>query len=111
MTKAQQALLWAALIFPGAGHFHLKQFQRGIALVAITLLSLSVLLFKFVQHATTLFEKLLTDGGGLDLQDIAGQLLHASAADPVLLYALWVLALCWLFGMVDAYRLGKQMDR
>jgi hypothetical protein len=108
MTRAQQALLWAALIFPGAGHFHLKQFQRGIVLVVITLLSLSVLLFRIEQHATTLFEKLLTDGSGLDLQGIVGSLLHASAADPVLMYALWILALCWLFGMIDAYRLGKK---
>lgn len=110
MTKAQQALLWSALIFPGAGHFHLKQFQRGIALAAITLISLSVLLFAFVQQAYRVFEKLLVNGAGLDVQHIVGKLLQAAAADSVLMFSLWLLGFCWLFGMLDAYRLGKKMN-
>ncbi len=111
MNKAQQALLWSALIFPGAGHFHLKQFQRGIVLVSITLVSLTLLLFKFVQQAYSVFEKLLTNSSAIDFQGIVSQLLQASAADQILMFSLWVLTLCWLFSMIDAYRLGKKLTR
>ena len=109
MNKAMQALLWAALIFPGAGHLFLKHIPRGIALVTISLLSLVVLLFRVMHHAHGVVEQALADGA-LDLTRIVGQTLQATAVDHVLQAALWVLALCWLFGMVDAYRLGKKMQ-
>ena len=106
LSPALRALLWAALAFPGAGHLYLKHFRRGVALLAITLLSLSVSLFKFVQQATAVFEKLLDDGAVLDVSGMVGQLLQTSAADHLLTRSLWVLGFCWLFGMLDAYRLG-----
>ena len=111
MRKSTQALLWSAVIFPGAGHLFLKYFARGIVLIVISLLSLSLLLFQIVRQASQVVEKSLADGGGLDLQHLVAVTLQASADDKMLNAALWVLALCWLFGMVDAYLLGKKLER
>ena len=114
MSKATQALLWAAVIFPGAGHLYLNHFKRGIALVAISLLILSLMFFRFSQQMHNVLDKDLADGRVLDLQNlqhIISMTLQASAADFSLLSGLWVLLLCWLVGMIDAYRLGKKMEK
>lgn len=109
LSRAAQALLWAAVLFPGAGHLHLKYFQRGIALISVTLLSLSVLLFQFVRLAIQVIESTLTNAITLDVPRLAALIWQACAADTILIVALWALALCWLVGMVDAYRLGKKL--
>lgn len=104
-------MLWAALIFPGAGHLHLKHFRRGIALIAVTLLSMSILLLQFVRIAVQIIESTLTNAITLDIPRLATLIWQACATDPLLFYALWALALCWLVGMLDAYRLGKKTNK
>lgn len=111
LSRALQALLWSAVLFPGAGHLHLKQFKRGIAVIGVTLLSLSVLLFQFVRLAIQVIESTLANASTLDVPRLASLILQAGAADKVLLSSLWVLGLCWLVGMLDAYRLGKKPHR
>lgn len=108
LSRAGQALLWSAVLFPGAGHLHLKHFKRGIALIGVTLLSLSVLLFEFVRLAMQVIESTLANAITLDVPRLAAAILQAGAADQVLMASLWALGLCWLFGMFDAYRLGKK---
>jgi hypothetical protein len=108
LSRAGQALLWSAVLFPGAGHLHLKYFKRGIALVSVTLLSLSLLLFQFVRLAVQVIESTLAHAITLDVPRLAALILQACAADTLLISALWVLTLCWLLGMLDAYRLGKK---
>lgn len=111
MRKSTQALLWAALIVPGAGHLVLKAFQRGVALVMISLLSITLLLVQIVRQANQVVEKSLTEGSGLDLQHLVAVTLQATADDKILNAAMWVLALCWVFGVVDTYRLGKKLEQ
>ena len=110
MRKSTQALLWAALIFPGAGHLVLKSFQRGVALIVISLLSMTLLLIQIARQASQVVEKSLSEGSGLDLQHLVAVTLQATADDKLLNAALWVLALCWLFGVIDTYRLGKNLE-
>lgn len=111
LGRALQALLWSAVLFPGAGHLHLKQFKRGIAVIGVTLLVMSVLLFQFVRLAMQVIESTLADAITLDVPRLAAAILRACAADRVLMASLWALSLCWLFGMLDAYRLGKKPHR
>ena len=111
MRKSTQALLWSAAIFPGAGHLFLKSFARGIALIAISLISLSLLLIQIVQYASQVIEKALAEGSSLDLQYLVATTMQASADDKILNAALWALILCWVLGMVDAYLLGKKLER
>jgi len=111
LSRAGQALLWSAALFPGAGHLHLKHFKRGIAVIGVTLLVLSVLIFQFVRLAMQVIESTLADAITLDVPRLAAAILQACAADQVLMASLWALGLCWLFGMLDAYRLGKKPHR
>ena len=110
MRKSTQALLWSAVIFPGAGHLFLKSFARGIALIAISLISLSLLLIQIVQYASQVIEKALAGGINLDLQYVVATTIQASADDKLINAALWALILCWLLGMLDAYLLGKKLE-
>lgn len=107
LSPALQALLWAALVFPGAGHLHLQYYRRGVALIAVTLSSLALLLFQFIRQVQGVLEKLLGNDATLDWPRLVGATLQACADDTVLMSALWALLICWLFGMFDAYRLGR----
>lgn len=108
LSPAVVALLWAAAVFPGAGHLHLKYFQRGIALVIVTLISLSVLLIQFARIVVQLTANPQINAS---LLKVATLTLQACAADSLLMASLWMLVLTWLFGMADAYRLGKKAQR
>lgn len=110
MRKSTQALLWAAAIFPGAGHLFLKYFARGIAFVMLSLISLSVLLFQIVQVASHIIEQRLASGSPLELHALVTATLQASTENTALNTAFWILILSWLLGMFDAYRLGKQLE-
>lgn len=113
MRKATQALLWAAVIFPGAGHLYLNHFKRGIALVTISLSMLSLMFFRFAQQMHGVLDKISADGRVPDMQDlqpIIRMTLQLAATDLLLLSGFWALLICWLVGMIDAYRLGKKME-
>lgn len=111
MRKSTQALLWSAAIFPGAGHLFLKCYARGIVLIAIGLISLSLFLFEIIRQASQAIELSLAQGSRLDMPALVATILQTSSKDQVLMAALWILILGWLFSMVDAYRLGKRLER
>jgi hypothetical protein len=66
MSKSMTAVLLSALVLPGAGHLYLKHFPRGLALIAISLACLWVFVDKAMQQASTVLEKLESEGGALD---------------------------------------------
>lgn len=111
MRKSTQAMLWSAAIFPGAGHLFLKSFARGFAFIAMSLISLSVLLFQIVLLASQIIEQRLAAGSNLDIPSLVSATLQASAKNNILTIAIWVLVLSWLLGTLDAYRLGKKLER
>lgn len=112
MTQAHIALLLSAFICPGSGHFYLKRHNTGTVLSAISLAALVYLLQLAIIRAREISDKLLSGEIPLDLP-----LIHSliTAPDPV--HELWIslatltFGLAWLFGVIDAYRLGRLADR
>lgn len=107
MSRSTTAVLLSALVLPGAGHLYLKHFPRGIALIAVNLACLWVIVDSVLQQALIVLDQLESEGGALD----AGHISELVAQTPSGLgssIASFVLVGCWLLGMVDAYRLGRQ---
>jgi hypothetical protein len=104
--------LLSGVIFPGLGQVILKHYKRGIVLMLTVFASLVVMVLKAVQHAFTILEKIELAGGVIDIQTITAAATEASATSDSLIYNLLLLliVICWIFGIVDAYRIGKKKD-
>ena len=113
MNTATKAALLSGLVFPGSGHWLLKQYRRAIGIIAIALLALGIIVTDALQKATLIANKIASGEIPLDATAITEQVdatLH-SAGSTAANIATWLLLACWIFGIVDAYRLGKQKDR
>ena len=109
MSRSTNAVLLSALVLPGAGQIYLKRYRRGIALIAISLACLWVFVDSTMQQAAAVLQNLESGGGALDvgqLSDLANQTASGSGS-TVATVATFVLVGCWLVGIIDAYRLGK----
>jgi len=109
MSRSTNAVLLSALVLPGAGHLYLKHYPRGIALVVASLACLGVLAGRAMQQASVVLEKLASGGNTVDAGQLADLVAQASNAPGSLVVTLASTALagCWVIGIVDAYRLGK----
>ena len=108
-----KAALWSGLVFPGTGHLFLKHYFRGGALIALSLVSLWVLVAQAAHQASAMLDKIQSDGGMLDLNSVSTLVTQAFNAtdNSWAAIASIVLLACWIIGMVDAYRLGKEKDQ
>ena len=110
MSKSIKAALWSGLVFPGAGHLFLKFNGRGIGLIAVSAICVFIIVSTATEQAMAVLQKIEAEGGVLDLSRVVALASQAStAADtPTLTIAMTVLIVCWIVGVVDAYRLGKR---
>lgn len=74
---------------------------------------LTVIVVKAAQQGAAILEKIELDGGVIDMNAISEAAAQASATsgDFSFTLAVWGLVLLWVFGVVDAYRLGKERDK
>jgi uncharacterized membrane protein YGL010W len=112
MKNALKGALLSGLILPGLGQVVLKHYARGVFIMLTVLLSLSVAVMKAVQYALVILEKTELEGGDIDLSAIINAATHASgSADSLTLNLLLLLiVVCWIIGVVDAYRIGRKID-
>ena len=109
MNRSTNAVLLSALVLPGAGHLYLKHYLRGIALVVTSLACLGVSVERAMQQASIVLEKLASEGDAVDpgqLADLVAQASNGPGSHAVTV-AMLGLAGCWVLGIIDAYRLGK----
>jgi hypothetical protein len=112
MKNALKGALLSGLVFPGLGHVNLKHYKRGIALMLIVSVSLLVIVVKAVLQAFTILEKIELEGRAIEMSTILNATTQASTTSDSLLYnfLLLLIILCWIIGIVDAYRIGKKRD-
>ena len=74
--------------------------------------SLMVIALKAVQHAFTILEKIELEGGVIDIKTVTDAATQASSTSDSLIYnlGLFLIVICWIFGIVDANRIGKKKD-
>lgn len=110
MNISIKAALLSGLVFPGLGQVVLKHYKRAIILILTVSGSLSVVIVKASQQVLAILEKLLSEGGPVDIDTItktAAQVTTASDSLMMNLLSLLILV-CWIIGIVDAYVGGKE---
>jgi len=107
MSRSTNAVLLSALVLPGAGHLYLKHVPRGMALIAVSLTCLWAIVDSALQQARIVLDQIESGQAALDASHISELVAQTSGSSGSSI-ATYVLIGCWLAGMVDAYRLGKQ---
>jgi len=112
MKNSLKGAFWSGLIFPGLGQIILKHYKRGAVIMLTVLVSMSVFIVKSVQHALDILEKIESQGEAISLSTISNAATQASATSGNLTFniVLLLVILCWIIGVVDAYRIGKIKD-
>jgi hypothetical protein len=112
MNNSLKGALLSGVIFPGLGQVVLKHYKRGIVLMFTVFASLMVVVIKAVQDALTILEKIELEGGIIDIQTITDAATQAASTIDSRIYKLGfsLIVICWVFGVVDAYRIGKKRD-
>ncbi|MGI9225002.1 MAG: hypothetical protein ACR2QX_11030 [Woeseiaceae bacterium] len=113
MKKSSKAALLSGLIFPGIGHFFLKEYFRGCALVVLSLAALSVVVMSAYQHALLVVDRIVSGDVAMEAGAIAQAVSDSTTAADSLVEnaAVIVLVACWLVGIMDSYRLGALPEK
>jgi len=104
-----KAALLSALVFPGLGHFYLKQRIQGTLLAGAALASLYLVISRTVEVALELSDEILRGDIQPNVAAVTDSLARQTAgADTLLLnIAYAVLVIAWVIGIVDSYRAGR----
>ena len=101
MKQAVKGALLSGLVFPGLGQLALKRYRRGLAFMAVALAST-------IYIVKTAVDAVLNSLPTLDPAAVAALPAPSGGhAGP----ALWVLGLCWVWGVLDALLIGGKLDR
>ena len=108
MKQSTKAALLSALVFPGAGHLFLKRYISAILLIGISCAALYTLISQTLEQSLQLAEKIQGADGQLDVAALSEFLnKQASATESQSLeIASIAFILCWLIGIIDAYRIA-----
>ena len=112
MNNSLKGAFLSGLVFPGLGQVILKHYKRGAVLITVFSVSLFVFLIKAVQQALAILEKIQSEGGAITMSAISNAATRASTAaeSMTLKFLLLVIIFFWVFGIVDAYRIGRKKD-
>jgi hypothetical protein len=113
MNNSLKGALLSGLVFPGLGQIILKHYQRGIALMVTVLVCLLVIVVKAIQQAFIILEKIELEGGPIDISTISNAANQASTTSDnfIFNFVTALITICWILGVVDAYRIGKKKDK
>ena len=108
MTRSIKAALLSGLVFPGVGQMILKQYPRGSVLILVTVLALSVIITEAVNQALLIVDRINSGEIPVAAESIneLSAMPNSGADDLILSFAGVVVTVVWIFGIVDADRLG-----
>lgn len=113
MKISTKVVLLSGLVFPGIGHFVLKQRLRGAVLMATSLAAFAVILRIAIQRAMALIDKINSGQIAIDsgnITELVSNSVSTTDNSTVNISAM-VLFACWLFGIIDSYRLGMIQEK
>lgn len=105
MHRGLVAALLSAFVWPGAGQLYNREFKKGAALIALTLVVAAAVM---VAAAAEVTRQLPPDIGDLDadlIRTLPAQVLAARTG--TLLASSLLLLVAWGYGIVDAYLGGR----
>ena len=113
MNKTTKSVLLSALVFPGAGHFYLKKYRTAGLLIITSLASIYIIAAEAIKQTRIVLEEIEASGFAISSAEISE--LSARAASNAntteASIASTLILICWLAGIADAFRSGKQADK
>lgn len=113
VKKSITAALLSALVFPGVGHIYLKNYRPGIALAGVAFVATAYSFSIAAERALHISEAIQSGALPLDIEAVT-RMASEQAGDANVHWlnvAIAAFCICWLIGVVDAYRLGRRRDR
>ena len=112
MTTSIKGAFLSGLVFPGLGQIFLNHYKKGLALMFTVIISLLTIVATATKKALAIFAQLELEGEVIDLKTISSVAAEASYANGSFMTLLpWlVIIFCWVFGTIDAYRIGKKKE-
>jgi hypothetical protein len=113
MRKSLKAALFSALLFPGSGHFFLKKHVRAALLAGVSIACVYALLSTAVAMAQEISVKIQSGEIPFDVTRITEEVSKQTASSGTQLadISTYLLAICWLVGIVDSYRVGRLQNK
>jgi TM2 domain-containing membrane protein YozV len=109
MKTAVKAALLSGLVFPGLGQIYLKRYKRGLTILIIVLLALGIIVRTVIVSAMERLKAIESGGGIADMQTISNLARIDSVHSGINLNLILLFVLCcWLFSVVDAYKIAKR---
>jgi hypothetical protein len=109
MNKSTKAALLSALVFPGVGHFSLRRHWRGMLFFLPALTSLLFQIYYVFTEASVVVSQVESSPEPFDISALSILASGLESGNQLFLmnFSSWVLLVCWLAGMIDAYQLGN----
>jgi len=113
VKTSTKATLLSAFVFPGIGHLYLKRYTAGTLLAGTSFAAIYYWMTKAVEMASEITQKIESGDVPLDAGAITELVTQqSSGADAQMLnIATIALGICWLIGIVDAYRAGRAREK
>lgn len=110
MKKTHKAILLSALVFPGLGQIILKHYKTAALIMLAVAISFYRILSIALEQANAIVNKVMVQGGVLDMQAIANATTQATSSTDNATFKLylWIIIACWLISIVDAWISGKK---
>jgi len=109
MKSAVKAALLSGFVLPGLGQIYLKRYKRGLAILIPVLLAVGLIIGTVVTGALESLKAIESKGGMADVETLSKlarvDSVHSGMSVKVML--LFVTG-CWLFSVIDAYKIGKK---
>ncbi|MBT3176910.1 MAG: hypothetical protein HOG03_14955 [Desulfobacula sp.] len=113
MKKATKASMLSACIFPGTGHIYLKKYIPGIILASVSFSGIYYLTSTLIGNALQILEKIQNGEVQPEFETIrqllSGQL--AGGESQTLNIYIILITICWIIGVIDSYRIGREQDK
>ena len=112
MKKTEKAVLLSALVLPGSGHFFLKRYVSGFLLAGTALVASYFLISGVISKALDIADKIKRGDIPPDIAAITELVAQQPSGTELqsLNTAMIFLVVAWLIGIVDSYRVGRQLD-
>ncbi len=113
MKRSTKAILLSAFVFPGVGHFYLRQFVIGIVLSGGSAGALYYIISSAVSKALEIAETIQSEGVPLDVEAIVSLVTEQSHGAESISLSIASIALIafWVIGIVDLYRVGRVLEK
>lgn len=113
MTHAIKGVLLSGLVYPGLGQMALKHYLRGLAFLLAATLGLVAVVVEAARVTLEVVAKLDVSRAMVGPDQIyrAVRLALAETNGMVFKMAIALILFSWIVGTVDAFLLGRRMDR